>query len=292
MKIFKLLFLASISFFSMTSCSDEEPIQEVTSHKEINIDYQTLADLEEQYLQEAEVYSEKISYHSFEDETVVKFSSVESLEDAARLVHLQSVLNNKDISIHEKYRDLDMSMIPPSMLSFVNADGKLIVGDFLYDIQDELMLRKTDLVSNETITENIIIDDNPATKKAPEYHYRDVYNSLGGVQYYGVSVSHFRVQLMQNSYRIFGARKGRARTSLYSITLDNGFTYIANKTIENLMCNAGLFFWSKVQNPRDWDDGDGCPSAQATCKRKKNTGVSSYHTVQNSVTTIGSWYLS
>jgi len=237
---------------------------------------------------------------------VEKFKSQEDFELAATLVKMNAELSDGQIPVHEKLKGIDFNFATPELATFFNHEGKLIVGNTLYEIISDTEQLETNLITRETIKSLIIDFEDSENKDDPIYDYKTIsfefFNPATGSSGYLAEADYYipitnlesrpwvvvgslktiEVECMQRIWKHWGARKGRAETNIRRFWDDHDIEYEVDSWTEGTFCDNTNFlfkFKSEVYNPRDDGSGEGCTASQANCKRKKNTGVTSRHYV-------------
>lgn len=288
----------------LTSCQKENEtlvLEEKTNIQNVDKDY--FKSLQERYEQTDEASLTEIDI-IFQNNVsdIKKFESQEDFEMAAMTVLMDAKLSNGEIKVHESLKNLDFEYASPELATFFNQDGKLIVGNIMYDIISDTEQIETDLLTKESI-QTLIVDfeDSRTGKDDPIYEYKTVSfilesgEVLANADYeIGVpslaqvprnagwgNISKFEVQCMQRVWRSWGCRKGRAETNVNRLWNGN-LVFDADQWNTQDFCDNPSFiieFKSEVFNPRKDGEGTGCWRSRANNLRKKNTGVTSTHSI-------------
>ncbi len=295
----------------MSSCEkDMVQIDNVIDHSKIepvqHVDENYFKLVEEQYLSTDEA-ARKQTYATFHNRLsdVKKFESQEDFELAAKLVNMKAALSDGKILVHENLKNLNFDYSTPDLASFFNYEGKLIVGNILYEIVSDTEQIETNLLTKE-VTKTLIVEfEESVAKDDPTYESRTVsykkrvwndtfgwlWTHLNSAHYhipvgswestpvvagYG-NVVKFRIEFMQRVWRSWGCRKGRAETNITHVWNAQGnYVQLSNSNSQEF-CTNGYEVKAEVFNPRENGSGEGCLEARADCRRDKNTGVTSNH---------------
>jgi len=306
----QLLALVTIVFI-MSSCEkDIVQIDEITgitkSESGQNEDENYFKLIEEQYLS-ADKSTLAKSYATFHNTVsdIKKFKSQEDFELAAMLVNMKAELSDGKIPVHENLKNLDFDYSTPDLASFFNHEGKLIIGNTLYEITSDTEQIETNLLTNE-VSKTLIVEFEESTAKDDASYVsrtvsykKHVWNDTFGWLWTNLSSAHyfipvgswdatpavpgygnvvkFRIEFMQRVWRSWGCRKGRAETNITHFWFSGGSSVQVNNSNSQEFCADDYEVKAEVFNPRENGAGEGCMEARADCRRDKNTGVTSKH---------------
>jgi len=308
--------LSIITCLIFTSCQKDNELNEVSDKVSLqNVDKDYFKTIEEEYIATDKSALTK-SYATFHNTVsdIKRFETSEDFELAAAIVNMKAELSNGKIPVHESLKNLDFDYATPDLASFFNHEGKLIVENTLYEIISKTEQNETNLLTNEVTTTSIVDFEESTSKDDPTYEYKIVSwqkpstssSSIGSFEtltnyadyYINVgsweevpslpnysTVIKFEVECMQRVWKSWTVRLGRAETNITKLYYsENGFENADYSHVGNTgdFCFEPFIFFrlkSEVFNPRDNGDGEGCDTSRATCKRKRNTGVTSRHYV-------------
>jgi len=309
-KLNLITILSLVTCLIFTSCQKDNIIDEINQLNEKvniqNVDKGYFKTIEEKYIQtdKSALVKSRATFHNIVSD-VKKFESQEDFELAAMLVNMKAELSDGKIPVHESLKNLDFDYSTPDLASFFNYEGKLIVGNTLYEIISDTEQIETNLLTNEVSKALIVEFEELTAKDDPTYEVRSVsykkrvWNDTFGWLWTTLSSAHYhipvggwaatpvvpgygnvvklRIEFMQRVWRSWGCRKGRAETNITHFWNAEGNYVELNNSNSQEFCTDGYELKAEVFNPRENGEGEGCIEATADCRRDKNTGVTSKH---------------